>query len=226
MNFNLRIDSGALINLSGVTPEVTGVQVTDSELVVSLGQEFDAHINRSAITHAEPFPDPRPSVYFPMGLSSAVNQIGPDTVCVVTSYDGLVKVDLGQQVEGQGRFIEPTRPAGAQVSAGSEPIVTPPSAWRSLLRFVIVIVALVVLYELISHGLGLLALLLIVLLIVGLIARSVISSRQAAGRKKSTAPTERAPISFRHIIVSVDDPQGFINALGQRGGAVAARPAR
>jgi hypothetical protein len=226
MHFNLRLDSGALVNLDGVKQAATGVDVTDSDLVVNLGTEFQANINRSSIARAEAFPDPRPGVYFPMGLSSAVNQIGPDTVCVVTSYDGLVKVDLNQQVEGQGRFIEPERPAGSQ-QRDNTPIPTPPSGWWSLARVVGIIVILVVLYQLLSHGLGWLVLLLIVLLILGLIGRSVMTSMQQRSRKAASVSTERAPIPFRHLVVSVDDPQGLIRALNQRGGgSVAARPAQ
>lgn len=225
MHFNLRLDPGALVNLDGVKQTATGVEVTDSELVVTLGAEFEANINRAAIARAEEFPDPRPGVYFPMGLSSAVNQIGPDTVCVVTSYDGLVRVDLNQQVEGKGRFIEPMRPAGSR-ETDATPIPAPPSGWRSLIRVIAVIVALVILYELLAHGLGLWVLLLIVLLIIGLIARNAINASRERSRRAATASTERAPIQFRHLVVSVEDPQGFIGALNQRGSGAAARPVR
>jgi hypothetical protein len=223
MHFKLRVDPGALVNLPGVTATSAGVDVTDSELAVNLGPEFQAQISRTAIGSVEEFSDPRPGVYFPMGLSSAVNQIGPDTVCVVTSYDGLVKINLNQQVEGKGRFIQPARPAGSR-EADNTPIPTPPSAWRSLIRVVVVIVIIVLFFQALSHGLGLWALLLVILIILGLIARNAYNSMQERNRKAASAPTERAPIEFRHLVVSVENPREFIQALNQRGAGVGARP--
>src|SRR5438445_9096968 len=105
MDFSLRLDPGALVNLDDVRGNASGVQVTDSDLIVNLGSEFNAQISRAAIDTVRPMDDPRPGVYFPMGLSAAAEKLGRDTVCIITSYDGLVEVDFNQEVQGEGRPV-------------------------------------------------------------------------------------------------------------------------
>jgi len=218
MDFNLRLDPGALVNLDGVKGNAAGVQVTDSDLVVNLGSEFAAQISRGAIDTVKAMDDPRPEVYFPMGVSAAAQKLGRDTVCIVTSYDGLVEVDLNQEVQGEGRPVAPRTGGGSGRQSDS---YTPPSALATWGRVLGVIVALVILWELITHGLFPLVVAIIVLLILAAVARAVITSMRVRNAQRDAGPAERAPIPFRRLIVSVEDPQGFISALNQRG---AARP--
>jgi len=225
MDFNLRVDPGALVNLSNVKQATTGVHVTDSELAVDFGMDFTARINRSAIAGVEEVPDPRPAVFFPMGVTSAVDRLGRDTVCVITSYDGLVKVDFNREVEAEGRPIQPARNPLSR--GGDTHDYSPPAAWMTLLRVVGVIVAIVLIIQGLMHGLGLLVLIAIVLIILFFIGRALMSSMQARTNQRSAVVLERASIPFRHLIVSVDDPQGLVRELTQRGGvSTAARPVR
>jgi hypothetical protein len=99
MDFKLQIDPGALVNLPDVKERAISISVDPTNLVVKFGAEFNTTIDRSAVEKAEEMGDPRPAVYFPMGLSAAVQQLGRDTVCMVTSYQGLVKIDFNRDVE-------------------------------------------------------------------------------------------------------------------------------
>ena len=221
MDFKLRVDSGALVNLADVKGNSAGIEVTDADLLVNLGTEFNAQLSRSAIAQAEPISDPRPTVYFPMGLSAAAEKLGRDTVCVVTSYDGLVKVDFNQEVQGEGRPARVRSHSGTGHVAGEYQPPTPLGTWA---RFIIVIVALVLIAEAISTGHFLWVLIAVAVLVVLAILRTVYTSLRERSAKRSAPVADRTPIPFRHIIVSVEDPQGLVKALNERGGSIA-RPA-
>jgi hypothetical protein len=83
-----------------------------------------------------------------MGISAAVQRLGRETVAVITSLSGLVRIELHQQVQG---------------------MVRPPDYSRG------------------------------------------------------KAPKDAAPVQFDGLILSVQDPQGLVNALTGRVGSGAAR---
>jgi hypothetical protein len=203
-----------------VTPAAAGVQVTDSDLVVNFGTEFSAHVSRSAIAGVQPVADPRPGVYFPMGLSAAVDKLGRDTVCIVTSYTGLVQVDFRQEVQGEGRPVERRRESSlaARPADGYEP----PSALRTWGRVIGVIVALVIIVEAIINGFFLWVIVAAVVILLALGVWSWVKNMREREAQRSQAPVERTVVPFRHLIVSVEDPDGLMRALSQRGAASAA----
>lgn len=220
MDFNLRVDPGALVNLEEVNPATAGVQVTDSDLIVNFGTEFSARVSRSAIAGVQPVADPRPGVYFPMGVSAAAEKLGRETVCIITSYTGLVQVDFRNEVQGEGRPIE--RRQEGSLAARDQGGYEPPSPLRTWLRVIVVIVALVVIVEAIINGLflWLLVLAFIALLIYGV--WTWVKNMRAREAQRSAAPVERTSVPFQHLIVSVEDPDGLMRALSQRGAASAA----
>lgn len=118
MKFSFTTDEGALVNLPDVTARNIDVDVTAGQLVVHFGPEFNASIDRSRVASAEEMADPRPRVFFPMGVSAAVEQLGRDTLCVVTSYHGLVQVRFDRQVDGT--TVPPNYSGKASTGAGSE----------------------------------------------------------------------------------------------------------
>lgn len=144
MDFAMKIDQGALVNLPDVKQNDLTLSVTDSELYVHFGPEFDAHIDRGSIKSAALMEDPRPAVNLPMGISAAVEQLGRETVAIATSLSGLVRVEFIRQVEG---------------------MVRPPDYTRG------------------------------------------------------KAPKDAAPVQFSAMILSVEDPQGLVNALSGRVGS-------
>jgi hypothetical protein len=148
MDFAMKIDPGALVNLPDVKASDMGVHVTDSELAVHFGPEFDTRIDRQSIKGAATMEDPRPAVHLPMGISAAVECLGRGTVAIITSLSGLVRIELDRQVEG---------------------MVRPPDYSRG------------------------------------------------------KAPRDAAPVQFDGLILSVQDPQGLVNALSGRVGAAGAR---
>lgn len=216
MDFKLRLDPGALVNLDAVKGNSTGVQVTDSDLIVNLGSEFSAQVSRTAIDTVKPMDDPRPEIYFPMGLSAAAQALGRETVCIVTSYDGLVEVDFNQEVQGEGRPVASRTTGSMDRQAGDYNV---PSALATWGRVIGIIVALVVIWEAVTHGLILWVVVALVLLIVAAVARMVITSLRERNAQRNAVALERAPVPFRRLIVSVEDPQGLIAALNQRGAA-------
>ena len=148
MDFAMKIDPGALVNLPDVKSSDMAVHVTDSELAVHFGPEFDARIDRQSIRSAMLMADPRPAVHLPMGISAAVERLGRGTVAIITSQTGLVRVEFDRQVEG---------------------MVRPPDYSRG------------------------------------------------------KAPRDAAPVQFDGMILSVQDPQGLVNALSGRASAAGAR---
>lgn len=150
MDFKMRMDPGALVNLPDVKGRTITLRADDAELYLQFGEEFEAHIPRSSIAGTEQLADPRPTVFFPMGISAAVERFGRDTLCIVASHDGLVQVNFNGPVQGT---------------------TSPPNYM---------------------------------------------------GKTRTIA--EGSPIEFRSLILSLEDPQGFTQALAQRGSAAAARP--
>lgn len=148
MDFAIRVDPGALVNVPDVKASDITVRVTDGELAVHFGPEFDTQIDRQSIKGAATMEDPRPGVHLPMGISAAVERLGRGTVAIVTSLSGLVHIELNRQVEG---------------------MVRPPDYTRG------------------------------------------------------KAPRDPAPVQFDGLILSVQDPQGLVNALSGRVGATGAR---
>lgn len=148
MDFAMKVDPGALVNLPDVKASDMVVRVTDSQLTVHFGPEFDTQIDRQSIKSAATMEDPRPAVHLPMGISAAVERLGRSTIAIVTSLSGLVHIELNRQVEG---------------------MVRPPDYSRG------------------------------------------------------KAPRDAAPVQFEGLIVSVQDPQGLVNALSGRVGATGAR---
>lgn len=148
MDFAMKIDPGALVNLPDVKANDMSIQVTDSGLSVHFGPEFDAQIDRQSIKSAAIMEDPRPAVHLPIGISAAVERLGRGTVAIVTSLTGLVRIEFDRQVEG---------------------MVRPPDYTRG------------------------------------------------------KAPRDAAPVQFDGMILSVQDPQGLVNALSGRVGATGAR---
>lgn len=148
MDFAMKIDPGALVNLPDVKASDTAVRVSDGELAVHFGPEFDAQIARQSIKTAATMDDPRPAVHLPMGISAAVECLGRGTVAIITSRSGLVRIEFDRQVEG---------------------MVRPPDYTRG------------------------------------------------------KAPRDSAPVQFDELILSVQDPQGFVNALSNRVGAAGTR---
>jgi hypothetical protein len=148
MDFAMKVDPGALVNLPDVKANDMMVRVTDNQLSVHFGPEFDAQIDRQSVKSASVIEDPRPAVHLPMGISAAVQRLGRETVAVITSLSGLVRIELHQQVQG---------------------MVRPPDYSRG------------------------------------------------------KAPKDAAPVQFDGLILSVQDPQGLVNALTGRVGSGAAR---
>lgn len=148
MDFAMKVDPGALVNLPDVKSSDISVQVTDGELAVHFGPEFDARIPRQSIKNASSLENPAPAVHLPMGISAAVEQLGRETIAIVTAQSGMVRVEFDRQVEG---------------------MVRPPDYTRG------------------------------------------------------KAPRDAAPVQFDGLILSLQDPQGFVNSLTGRTGA--ARPA-
>src|SRR5437879_4263090 len=101
MDYKLQMDPGALVNLPDVRPNATGIQVSDTELSVQFGPEFNATVERGTIAEVKLMDDPRPDVYFPMGVSAAVDRLGRDTLCIVTSHMGLVRIDFNREIAGR-----------------------------------------------------------------------------------------------------------------------------
>ncbi|HZU11428.1 MAG TPA: hypothetical protein VFB58_01195 [Chloroflexota bacterium] len=116
MKFSFAVDEGALVNLPDVTSRNIDVDVTSDQLVVHFGPEFNASIDRTRVASAEDMADPRPRVYFPMGISAAVEQLGRDTICVVTSYQGLVRINFDRAVNGT--TVAPNYSGKASTEAG------------------------------------------------------------------------------------------------------------
>jgi hypothetical protein len=144
MDFAMKVDPGALVNLPDVNGNDMAVTVTDSELTVHFGPEFDARIDRGSIKGATLMEDPRPAVHLPMGISAAVQTLGRETIAIITSLSGLVRIELTRQVEG---------------------MVRPPDYSRG------------------------------------------------------KAPDEAMAVQFDGLILSVEDPQGLVNALSSRVGS-------
>jgi hypothetical protein len=144
MDFAMKVDPGALVNLPDVNGNDMAVTVTDSELTVHFGPEFDARIDRGSIKGATLMEDPRPAVHLPMGISAAVQTLGRETIAIITSLSGLVRIELTRQVEG---------------------MVRPPDYSRG------------------------------------------------------KAPAEAMAVQFDGLILSVEDPQGLVNALSSRVGS-------
>jgi hypothetical protein len=103
MDFAMKLDPGALVNLPDVKQSDIMVRVTDSELAVRFGPEFDAHIDRGSIKSAVLMEDPRPAVNLPMGISAAVQRLGRETIAVVTGQTELVRIEFTRLVEGMVR---------------------------------------------------------------------------------------------------------------------------
>lgn len=148
MDFAMKIDPGALVNVPDVKQSDMWVRVNDGELSVHFGPEFDTRVDRGSIKTAALMEDPAPAVHLPMGISAAVEKLGRETVAIITSHSGLVRIEFTRQVEG---------------------MVRPPDYSRG------------------------------------------------------KAPAEAAPVQFDSVILSVQDPQGLVNALSGRIGAEGTR---
>jgi hypothetical protein len=144
MDFAMKIDQGALVNVPDVKQNDMWVRVNDGELSVHFGPEFDARVDSGSVKSAALMDDPAPAVHLPMGISAAVEKLGRETVAIITSHSGLVRIEFTRQVEG---------------------MVRPPDY---------------------TNG---------------------------------KAVRDAAPVQFNSVILSVQDPQGLVNALSSRVGA-------
>jgi hypothetical protein len=103
MDYALRIDK----NAQAMVPDVKGgkarVALDGSEICVTLGKELLFKTDVGLVSSAEQIADPRPTVYFTMGVSAAFDQMGRDTVAALGSHDGLVRLDFSRPVEGTVR---------------------------------------------------------------------------------------------------------------------------
>jgi hypothetical protein len=109
MDFAIRLDKDTKYVLPDLRQRDARVEVGQSELHVQLGYQFDLRTPIRDVTKVEPMADPEPSVFLPIGVSQAVEQLGRDTICVVGSQEGLVAVEFRDQVEAQ---VQPSRDAG------------------------------------------------------------------------------------------------------------------
>ena len=66
------------------------------------------------IREAQAMADPRPHIYFPLGASAAVDQLGRNTLVAIGSYDGLVMINFNRMVDGK---VAPTGGSASQRTA-------------------------------------------------------------------------------------------------------------
>lgn len=213
MDYRFQEDPGALVNLPRVKGKTLCAQVTDGELIVEFGPEFSARVNRSAISGAEEIADPRPEVYFPMGVSAAVDRLGRETLCVVTSHRGLVRVDFDHEVEGSGLPVSAPQSGAAPGGRGR---VVVPSTQQTLLKYGLWILIAIVVIGLWTHSHGLWAILLLVLAIVARLVWAGIKQMQERNARQDAPVVERATIPLRSLILSLQNPSGFVSEVTQR----------
>lgn len=101
MDFPITIDRDACANLPGIESGTYLVSVDDSAISVYFGDRFEADIALSAVASAQPMDDPRPQAFLPMGVSSAVSTLGPETVTVLGAHTGLVEMTFREPVEAR-----------------------------------------------------------------------------------------------------------------------------
>lgn len=73
-------------------------------LAVGVGSLLHLKVGVGTIMGAIPVPDPRPTIVLPAGLSVMNQQWGRDMLCVITSYDDLVRIDFREEVKAAIRL--------------------------------------------------------------------------------------------------------------------------
>lgn len=114
MDFAISIDDEAKSVAPGTTDGRSKVELTDALFCLQFGRLLRVRVDRQAISGASMLPDPRPTVYLPPGVSSAVEQFGAEVLCAVGSHDGLVRIDFNRSVQGE------TRPANVTLTERPE----------------------------------------------------------------------------------------------------------
>ena len=117
MDYKVRLDDDANLYLSNVSSRNSGAELTDTDLCVQLGKEFEIRIALDMVAGAEPMADPRPEVYLPLGVSAAVDRLGRDTLAAIGSYDGLVIIHFKEMVDAR---VAPTGGSAAERTAADQ----------------------------------------------------------------------------------------------------------
>lgn len=103
MEFGIPIDDEARSVAPGIRVGDAVVELNEGMLVVRLGALLTLRVELGAVSGAALVPDPRPVIFLPPGVSSAVERFGSDVVCAIGSYDGLVRIDFTDMVEAETR---------------------------------------------------------------------------------------------------------------------------
>lgn len=74
------------------------ISVDSSGLIVSAGTLFSAYIPIGDVTGGVHMPDPRPTIQLPLGLSATPSQWGRHMLCLLSAYDGLVRLDFRRTI--------------------------------------------------------------------------------------------------------------------------------
>lgn len=127
MEFPLRIDDAARVNLSELNLERSILELTDSELHFQFGVDFEVRAPLSAVSGADVIPGPQPEAYLPHGISEAVDTLGRETIAAIGALDGLVAVNFAQPIDARTR---PPEVGGGEDVAGDQ---GPPVKLRRLI---------------------------------------------------------------------------------------------
>lgn len=101
MNFKVRIDDEARAFLPGVSSRNSKVELSDSELRISVGKELETRVDLTSVAQVRSIPNPEPEVFLPLGISAAVEQFGRDTVAAIGSHEGFVLLDFHRTIEAR-----------------------------------------------------------------------------------------------------------------------------